>query len=93
MVTEAERLASRQLIPISSSPVTDGRITATHEHATDNFQPQVDDQTTTDAEKDSEQAAGQHTVSFHLPCGVNQRITDESSLLFRLPSNCDSNRH
>ncbi|KAM3177738.1 hypothetical protein ACTXT7_003951 [Hymenolepis weldensis] len=63
VVTEAERLASRQLIPIPSPPVADERMTATHEHATDNFQPQADNQTTTDAEKDSEQAAGHHTTN------------------------------
>ncbi|VDL18652.1 unnamed protein product [Hymenolepis diminuta] len=63
MVTEAERLASRQLIPIPSSPVTDDRMAATHEHATDNFQPQGDNQTTTDAEKDSEQVARQHRTN------------------------------
>ena len=56
MVTEAERLASRQLTPTPDSPITERDV-----------QLQVDNQAASDAKKGSEQTAEQHEVSSRLP--------------------------
>nr|CDS25506.1 leucine rich repeat [Hymenolepis microstoma] len=62
VITEAERLASRQLIPAPSFPVTVEHANATHEDATDKSQRQRENQSETAVEKDSEQAAAQQTT-------------------------------
>ncbi|VDO09265.1 unnamed protein product [Rodentolepis nana] len=63
IITEAERLASRELIPEPPSPVTVERASTSHEDAADKSQRQVDNQRETAAEKDSEQASTQLATS------------------------------